>query len=60
MNEEEDFVEYQLPYGWKKVGRRRPNNHIWDVYVYGPNGDKFRSNAEISTYLQRNPKIVCG
>jgi cytidine deaminase len=59
ISEEEDFVEYQLPYGWKKVGRRRPNNHIWDVYVYGPNGDKFRSNAEISTYLQRNPKIVC-
>ena len=30
--------EYQLPYGWKKVVRRVPNNHIWDVYVYGHNG----------------------
>ena len=36
--EGEDFVEYQLPYGWKKVVRRVPNNHIWDVYVYGHNG----------------------
>ena len=57
--EEEDFVEYQLPYGWRKLSRRRPNSHIWDVYVYGPNGDRFRSNAEIKTYLQRNPKVEC-
>ena len=55
----EDFVEYQLPYGWRKVGSRRPDNQTWDISVYGPNGERFRSNIEIRKYLERNPEVEC-
>ena len=57
--ENENFVEHQLPLGWKKVGIRRSDNHTWDFYVYGPNGEKFCSNVEIRKYLQRNPEVGC-
>ena len=53
------FVEYQLPYGWKKVGSRRSDSDRWDFYVYGPNGKKFRSNVEIQKYLDMNPEVKC-
>ena len=57
--EKSDVVEYQLPYGWKKVGSRRSDNQTWDFYVYGPNGQKFRSNVEIKKYLDMNPDVQC-
>ena len=60
--EKSDVVEYQLPYGWKKVGSRRSDSadrDRWDFYVYGPNGEKFRSNVEIKKYLDMNPEVQC-
>ena len=60
--EKKDFVEYQLPFGWKKVGRhRRSGRHPnrLDFYVFGPNGQKFRSNIEIKNYLELNPEVKC-
>ena len=60
--EKADVVEYQLPYGWKKVGSRRSDTadrDRWDFYVYGPNGEKFRSNVEIKKYLDMNPEVKC-
>ena len=59
MVKNENFVEHQLPHGWKKVGSRRSDNYTWDFYVYGPNGEKFRSNVEIRKYLERNPEVEC-
>ena len=60
--EKSDVVEYQLPYGWKKVGSRRSDSadrDRWDFYVYSPNGEKFRSNPEIKKYLDMNPEVKC-
>jgi hypothetical protein len=60
--EKSDVVEYQLPYGWKKVGSRRSDSadrDRWDFYVYSPNGEKFRSNVEIKKYLDMNPEVKC-
>ena len=30
-----------------------------DFYVFGPNGEKFRSNIEIKNYLELNPEVKC-
>ena len=59
MVENENFVKHQLPHGWKKVGYRRSDNYTWDFYVYGPNGEKFRSNVAIRKYLEKNPEVEC-
>ena len=52
------FVEYQLPYGWKKVGFQRRSGYKY-FYVYAPNGKMFRSNVEIKHYLGMNPEVKC-
>ena len=57
--EKENFVEYKLPYGWRKVSSHRPNKQAWDIYVYGPNGERLQSNIEIRKYLERNPEVEC-
>lgn len=31
----------------------------WDYYVFAPNGQKFRSNVEIKTFLRTNPSVKC-
>ena len=34
---EENCREYELPYGWKKVGRRRKiDKDAWDFYLHTP------------------------
>ena len=57
----ENSVEYSLPYGWKKIGKRRicgaPNR--WDFEVISPNGKRFRSSIEVQKYLKSNPNIKC-
>ena len=62
--EKEDYKEFKLPYGWKKVGKRRRekdqrSNCNWDCYVFSPGGQKFRSNVEIKNYLGKNPRVKC-
>ena len=60
--EADDYLEYQLPFGWKKVGKKRKNDGInrrWDFYIYTPWGEQLRSNPEISSYLDRHPDIKC-
>ena len=47
-----------MPHGWKKVGKKRKSGN-WDFYVFGPNGKRFRSNNELSVYLNDNPHIKC-
>ena len=57
-----DCRTYSLPYGWKKIGYRRQGGEIknrWDFYVISPCGLRFRSNPEISRYLNQNPKVKC-
>ena len=58
--ETDDYLEYQLPFGWKKVGKKRRNDGIngrWDFYIYTPSGEQLRSNPEISNYLDTYPNI---
>ena len=62
--EKEDYKEFKLPYGWKKVGKCRKQkdpslNCNWDFYVYSPDRQKFRSNVEIKNYLEKNPRVKC-
>ena len=31
----------------------------WTIFVFGPNGNKFRSNGEIKNFLEKNPSVKC-
>ena len=59
------YVEYSLPFGWKKVGHKRkssisnPNGKLWDMYVFSPDGKRFRSTVKVMRYLELNPHISC-
>ena len=59
--ENEDSREYSLPYGWKKLARKRQQtgqgNKTWDIYIIAPCGKKLRSNPEIEKYLSENPDV---
>jgi hypothetical protein len=61
----DDYVEYSLPFGWKKVGHKRkssisnPNGKLWDMYVFSPDGKRFRSTVKVMRYLELNPHISC-
>ena len=62
--EREDYREYILPHGWRKVGKKRPipsktGGEIWDFSVFSPDGKKFRSSTEIAKFLDSNPEIKC-
>ena len=60
---EDLYIEYSLPYGWKKKGHKRQNEEggkiRWDFYVISPAGKKLRSNVEINRYLEANPGVKC-
>ncbi|XP_023221731.1 methyl-CpG-binding protein 2-like [Centruroides sculpturatus] len=46
-----------LPNGWsRKVVQRRTGKTAgrYDVYIFNPNGKRFRSRTELSTYLKRS------
>ena len=60
----EMYREYSLPFDWKKIGKRRKtatdsinSSKNWDFYLISPDGKKFRSNVEVSKYLQNHPKM---
>merc|ERR1712002_1083776 len=55
----DNFVEFSLPYGWKKIGQRRKNSSHWDFYLISPDNKRFRSNVELKKYLEKNPKVKC-
>ena len=58
----EGYLEFSLPYGWKKVGCKRKSGvskDIWDFHVLSPQGKKLRSNNDIFKYLEANPDVKC-
>ena len=62
--EREDYREYILPHGWRKVGKKRPNptktgGENWDFSVFNPDGKKFRSTIEVTKFLESNPEVKC-
>ena len=61
---DENFCEYLLPYGWKKVGKKRCLSQklrpgFWDWILFSPDGKKFRSTIQVQRYLQGNPDVKC-
>ena len=62
VQETNDFQEYLLPYGWKKVGYRRKSGssqNVWDFYAISPDGKRLRSSNEVNKYLDNNPGVKC-
>ena len=58
----EGYLEFSLPYGWKKVGCKRKSGvskDQWDFHVLSPQGKKLRSNNDIFKYLEANPVVKC-
>ena len=54
-----DDIEFSLPHGWKKIGRKRKNKDHWDFYLINSDNKKFRSNAEVKRYTENNPNVKC-
>ena len=54
-----DDIEFSLPYGWKKIGRKRSNKDHWDFYLISSDNKKLRSNAEVKRYVENNPNVKC-
>ena len=60
--ETQDFSEYLLPHGWKKIGRKRKkidDKRKWDFTVLSPDGKRIKSNFALNQYLKRNPEVKC-
>ena len=59
LKETIDEIEFSLPHGWKKIGRKRKNKDHWDFYLISSDSKKFRSNAEVKRYIAKNPNVKC-
>ena len=59
LEKRKDYQEFALPFGWRKVGQKRPNSKKWDFLVFNPDGKKFRSNVKVNKYLENNSEITC-
>ena len=57
VKETEDYLEYLLPYGWKKIGRKKEKK--WNFSIINPNGKQFFSDIELYEYLDNNPDVEC-
>ena len=57
----DDVIEYSLPFGWKKVCKKRKNSDTrnWDVYIINSDGKRFRSTVEVERHLSQNPNEDC-
>ena len=59
LEKREDYQEFALPFGWRKVGQKRQNSNRWDFLVFNPEGKKFRSTVKVKKYLENNSEIKC-
>ena len=58
----ENFREYSLPHGWKKIGRRRQDGilkNTWYFCIISPTGIKFPRTIDVNKYLDANPDVIC-
>jgi len=55
----DNYVMLGLPYGWKKQCMKRKNSEYWYFYLINSDNKKFRSNAEVAEYLEKNPSVKC-
>ena len=54
---ESNMRKYQLPHGWIKKCVQRQSTGYWDVYLHAPNGQKLRSNKEVTKFLSKNQYV---
>ena len=59
LEKREDYQEFALPFGWRKVGQKRKNSNRWDFSIFNPEGKKFRSNVKVNKYLENKSEITC-
>ena len=58
----ENYREYSLPHGWKKVGHRRQDGilkNTWYFCIISPTGIKFPRTIDVNKYLDANPEVLC-
>ena len=46
-----------LPPGWWRKVVKRMNNNRYDVYIYSPEGKRFRSEKKLQEFLSNNDKL---
>ena len=54
---ESNLRKYQLPHGWIKSCVQRQSTGYWDVFLHAPNGQKLRSNKEVTKFLSNNQNV---
>ena len=59
LEKREDYQEFALPFGWRKVGQKRKNSNRWDFSIFNPEGKKFRSTVEVKKYIENKSEITC-
>ena len=57
---EKNRIEYNLPFGWKKIIHKRTSGIFsgkWvDVMIQSPNGKILRKNKELQKYIEEHPE----
>ena len=61
-NCQDAYLEYDLPFGWKKIGIRRGKSvdttkHVWDFYLISPTRFRFGTNEEVNKWLKAHPDV---
>ena len=47
----------ELPQGWTKVEKIRNKGKRIDVYIFSPDGKRFRSRSQLKIFFERNPTL---
>ena len=56
---EENYREYELPFGWKKIAYKKKRSNGWAIRIKSPYEKWFHSNKEIENYVKQHPKVEC-
>ena len=54
---EENYREYELPFGWKKIAYKKKRSNGWAIRIKSPYEKWFHSNKEIENYVKQHPKV---
>ena len=57
---EENFREYELPFGWIKRAFKRTtgiNAGYWDIFIFNPKGRRFNTDKTIEKFVEKHPEM---
>ena len=57
---EENFREYELPFGWIKRAFKRTtgiNVGYWDIFIFNPKGRRFNTDKTIEKFVAKHPEM---